>query len=395
MERMPKDSTMMLDFDHLHSILPREKDREKNQILKSIFTSSETTRKKIINSLSLRPSTVSRVVAEMIDDGILREDQNRANMGRGRPEFFLEVNKERFWCISFSIISMSLLGSVVNLGGKIVRKTEIKLNINIDSEQLMSTLKDVSEDFHSHMPEDSEFLGYGFALPGLLDKEEKNWRMVSRFPNLKKVDLSGIAGKSDYVIIERNIDSLLKYNLLHKPETGTGTTLLIHWGYGIAVSCAMEGRILQAPNGLFGEIGHWDMHIAKDGKAVNLESIIALSGILKANGWKESIDEEVISGLVEDGIFPRNDLELINRMLRGVVKNLYLTFFPDKIYILSPFISSEISNQLERNLGKQLPDFIEHTPAIKALDYRDKGEALGIANSLFSTAFEHFLEARW
>jgi len=387
---------MVLDFDLLQSILSREKDREKNQILKKLFQTPNITRKRIIQDLSIRPSTVSRVVAELIEDGILSEEQNKANIGRGRPELFLSVNSNRFWTISFSIISMNLLGAIINLKGDIVRETVIKLDINIDAQNMLKNFNEVAEDFRRQMPASSKFLGYGFALPGLLDKDEKIWRMVSRFPRLKMMDLKKIEGGRDsIIIIERNIDSLLNNCLLNRPESSSGTTLLLHWGYGIAASCAMEGRILQSPNGLFGEIGHWDMNLSLSGDNSNLESIAALSGMLKKNGWNEGIDEEIIIEIIRDRIFPEEDLRVISDMIQAVIKNLYLTFFPDKIYILSPFVSQKLSEHFEKKLKEQLPDFVKSKPSIQVLDYVEKGESLGIASLIFNKSFEYYLTARW
>jgi len=387
---------MVLDFDSFQTTLPREKDREKNQILRKIFQSTDITRKKIIQELSLRPSTVSRVVSELIEDGILLEDQNKANIGRGRPELFLTVNGNRFWTVSFSIISMNLLAAIINLKGEIIKETVIKLNVDTDSLSMLEIFDNVARDFRSHMPQSSEFLGFGFALPGLIDKEKKIWRMVSRFPQLKMMDLSKIEGGRDsIIIIERNIDSLLKNCLLVRPESVRGTTLLIHWGYGIAISCSMEGRILQSPNGLFGEIGHWNMNLQLSENTTTLESIAALSGILKSNGWNEGIDEEVIVGLIKEKIFPEENLKAINEIILGIIKNLYLIFFPDKIYILSAFVSSDVSKQLEMTLKEQLPDFVESSPSIQTLDYIEKGESLGIANSGFNKSFNYYMTARW
>jgi len=386
---------MILDYDSLHSTLPREKDKEKALILKSICETPDATRKKIIQALSIRPSTVSRDVAEMIEDGILIEDQNKANIGRGRPEFFLEINYNRFLSISFSIISMNLLAAVINLKGDVIEEVSIKLDLDIDSDKMLREINKVMSIFRRKVPVNSEILGFGFAVPGLIDKKGKVWRMVSRFPKMEKLDLTNIeGGEKRGIIIERNIDSLLKYCLLTKPESAKGTTLLIHWGYGIAVSCAMEGRILQSPNGLFGEIGHWDMNLGQS-KASTLESMAALSSILHNNNWNESIDERAIVEIVSNGFFPSEKLREIKGMIQGVIKNLYLTFFPDTIFILSPFVSPETSEIMESELKESLPGFIEKCPSIQSLEYSENGEIIGIANSVLSKNLERYLTARW
>ena len=59
------------------------------------------------------------------------------------------------------------------------------------------------------------------------------------------------------MLFERNIDAILNYRLLADPEAQRETSLLLHWGYGIAISFAANGRLLQSGGGLFGEIGLW------------------------------------------------------------------------------------------------------------------------------------------
>lgn len=386
---------MILDYNSLLSTFPREKDREKTLILKTIFEMPKATRKKIIKTLGLRPSTVSQVVTELIEDRIVIENQNKANMKRGRPEFSLEINSDRFWTISFSIISINLLGAIINLKGEVVDEISIKLDLSINSENMLRIFNQVIKNFRKNIPEQTMLLGFGFALPGLIDKNDKVWRMVSRFQKMVKLEFSKLAIEDkNAIVIERNIDALLKYCLLRKPESTRGTTLLIHWGYGIAISCAMEGRILHSPNGLFGEIGHWDMNISQSSGST-LEFLAALPNILKKHEWNESIDESTVASIVNNGFFPKKDLEGIIGMIHGVVKNLYLTFFPDTIFILSPFVSQEVSKILESELKEALPDFVEKCPIIQSLEYSENGEVVGIANSVFSRALEQYLTARW
>ena len=387
---------MVLDFDALQASFSREKDREKALVLKSILHGEDVTRKRIIQELSLRPSTVSKIIAELIEDGIVSESQNTVREGRGRPEAFLKVHPGRFWSISYSIMSVGLLGVAYDIEGRAAGKVEKRLSTDLDAERMIGILDDATADLSESVPRESEFLGFGLALPGLLDRKRNTWRTVSRFPNLKHLSFERIRkGRDGIISIERNIDALLRYYLLTVPEYGRGTTLLLHWGYGIAVSCAMEGTILQAPNGLFGEIGHWDVDVSSERTKGYLEEKAALSEVLTKQGWRDDIDESDIESLVSDGIFPAEELARIREMMQKVTKNLYLTFFPDRFLILSPFVSPEMSRELEASLKRQLPDFVDPAPRVTVLTYGEQGESVGIANTVFSASLREYLKARW
>ncbi len=382
---------MIMDFYSLFLGSLREKDKEKVLVFKTIYESKNITRKKIILEHKLRPSTVSNIILEMIEDSIIVEIERKVNTGRGRPELILEINYSLFWIITFTLISMDLTASIVNLKGETVRDHVIKLDETIDSEYFIKKVISISDKFQSVMPLDSKFLGIGFTLPGLLDKRSINWKIVSRFPRIKNVDLSIIC-KIKPTIIERNVDTLLNYCLQTKKETLKGTTLLIHWGYGISISCSMEGKILKSTNGLFGEIGHWEGI-----QATNqiIESAFSMSPILKDLGWLGSYSESNIAEIVQSGTFPQQTLGKITEAMGKVIKNLFLTFFPDRIYILSPFITNESLYRIGLDLKKSIPDFIIESPSIHSLDYSEKGELLGILNLVFSKTMNQYLKARW
>ena len=194
----------------------------------------------------------------MIDDGLLSELSMRTNAHRGRPELFLSINPDRFWAISFSIMSMSLIITIANFAGEVVEERILPLDRHLSATQMTSILNGLITEHTATVPEGTHLLGYGIAFPGLIDKKANLWRMVSRFPNMKNLKFEGIIGFSEgKVLFERNIDAILNYRLLADPEARKETSLLLHWGYGIAISFAANERLLQSGGGLFGEIGHW------------------------------------------------------------------------------------------------------------------------------------------
>jgi len=387
--------TLIIDYEALLQANLREKDRIKIHILRYIQEQGKVSRKMVIEALLMRPSTVSKSILEMLEDGILVELQTKANSGRGRPEWLLELSKNRFWVISFSIMSLTLIASVVNLKGEIVEKVMLKLDRDIDAIGMIDIFNGLIQRFQEEIPLGTTLLGYGFAVPGLIDKQANLWRMVSRFPLMKNLKFDQVKGfQEGNVFFERNIDAILNHYLITDSFARSGTALLFHWGYGIAISCAMKGKIIQSGGGLFGEIGHWSVALESDSNET-IESIAAVPRLIEQYNWNDSLDEAAIQRSVKDGFVPTSEMERINHIMIRVLRNLHLSFFPDIVYILSPFVTSESIAQISQELSVLLSPFEVPTPKVVELDYSTHSESLGMANTIFTRTIQPHLIARW
>jgi predicted NBD/HSP70 family sugar kinase len=394
-ERVNPKQAPMLDYDALVQSNLREKDRVKIFILKYIQEEGNASRKMVVEALSMRPSTVSKSILEMIEDGILKELPHKANSGRGRPEWFLELSKDRFWVISFSIMSMTLIASIVNFAGGLVENVVVKLDRDLDAIAMTNTFNGLIKDLQRKVPSGTTLLGYGFAVPGLIDKQANVWRMVSRFPKMKNLKFEQVFGfREGNVFFERNIDTILKHCLLSQPAAQSGTALLLHWGYGIAISCSMEGNLIQSNGGLFGEIGHWTVNLENE-TTETIESIAAVPKLIKLYHWNDSLDEVSIQKSVEGGFVDSMELQRIINIIIRVLRNLHLSFFPDTIYILSPFIDTQAILHITEELTQLLKPFAINSPKVVALEYSSHSESLGIANTIFSRTIQPHLVARW
>ncbi len=385
----------VLDYRALLQACSREKDRTKILILQCIAKHETASRKMVIESLEIRPSTVSKSIGELIEDGLVNELSIRANSGRGRPEWFLSINANRFWVISFSIMSMSLITTIANFGGEVVEEQMYDLDKNLTEHDMTSILNELIQECSAKVPAGTHLLGYGIAVPGLIDKEANLWRMVTRFPNMRNLNFERISGFTEGTILfERNIDAILKYCLLADQDSYRKNTLLLHWGYGIAISVASNGTPLQSGGGLFGEIGHWTVPIGNS-EPQTIESLAAVPKFMETYEWNSTIDEASIQRSIQDGFISQEKLSEIRSIIAQVIRNLHLTFFPDIIYILSPFVDTTTAEYYSQFLSEVLEPFAVKTPLVVNLQYSFHSEAMGMVSTLFSQSISPYLNARW
>lgn len=393
--RNQPERNTVLDYRTLLQACTREKDRIKILILQYIAEHETASRKMVIDSLDMRPSTVSKSIAEMIEDGLVNELSVRANSGRGRPEWFLSIKANRFWVISFSIMSMSLVTTIANFGGEVVEEQILKLDKTLTAPAMVSILNGLIGQCSAKVPEGTHLLGYGIAVPGLIDKQENLWRMVTRFPNMRNLKFESITGFSQgNVLFERNIDAILNYCLLAEPDSYKKNALLLHWGYGIAISYASNGTPLRSGGGLFGEIGHWTVPIGDKGTQT-IESLAAVPKFMEAYEWSGTIDEASIQRSIQDGFISQEKLSEIHDIIAQVIRNLHLTFFPDIIYILSPFVDAAAAEHFSHFLSEVLMPFSVKAPSVVNLQYAAHSESMGMASTLFSQSIGSYLVARW
>lgn len=391
---LPKRKTV-LDYRTLLQACTREKDRVKILLLQYIAENGTASRKMIIDSLGIRPSTVSKSIGEMIDDGLVDELSERVSTGRGRPEWFLSINANKFWVISFSIMSMSLITTIANFGGEVVEEQILKLDKNLTASDMVLILNGLIAECTAKVPAGTLLLGYGIAVPGLIDKGANLWRMVTRFPNMRNLEFTSITGFSEgSVLFERNIDAILNYCLLAGPHAYAKSSLLLHWGYGIAISFASKGALLQSGGGLFGEIGHWTVPFGNE-ETQTIENLASVPKFMDSYAWSSTIDEASIQKNIQDGLITQEKLEEIHRIIAQVIRNLHLTFFPDIIYILSPFVDGSTAEVFSHYLAEVLQPFAVKAPSVVNLQYSSHSEAMGMVSTLFSRSIGPYLTARW
>ena len=107
------------------------------------------------------------------------------------------------------------------------------------------------------VPAGSELIGAGVSLVGTVDAERMVWVEAIRWPCIKNVDLRSIEERIGApILLKRWLDTELEYLLMRDPDYRTGNSTLFHWGTGIGVAFANEGKIVSSRFGKFADVGH-------------------------------------------------------------------------------------------------------------------------------------------
>ena len=110
---------------------PRRTDLAKARIFLAIAgvgSGKRQTRRTLTEGLSLRQATVSAMVGELIQSGLVRETEKSAPSGKGRPETSLAVRAERIMVPVIQVISRDIRGVLLDLNGNEVSETSVTLD---------------------------------------------------------------------------------------------------------------------------------------------------------------------------------------------------------------------------------------------------------------------------
>ncbi len=362
--------------------------------------------KTIIERTHVRPTTVSKVVSELIDDGLIYEDSRSGKKSKGRPERSLHPHYNRLVTISLCVQSHHIRGVLINLGEEILVERTIYIGEEATNNVFLHSLSSFINKLKVEIPSESELLGVGISVPGSINRQTQTWIYTSRWSNLANLSFHDIAENTGLKIHPTHfLNANLEYLMMTKPEYKQGGTILYHWGYGIGVSYALDGRVIKSTLGSFAEVGHWQ--VARDmnaqcpcGAKGCLETEAALWSLLQKieiDGKDIPNDESELGDfLIDNNLFQHPKfLEARDRIEDSLV-NLYQTFYPERILIYGPFLSdSRYFQRLSRNLTGRITSLYRDSVRLEEIIPSSNSIPVGSTIKLFMNRLDSLLTARW
>ena len=339
------------------------KAKQKSEIYKTICRDNTHTRGTLYKYLRYRNTTVSTLVQELIDAGLILDGGRKTSNQRGRPDFFLIPNFNRFTAISVHVEDRSLNYSLININGDVLRSMKSDIAHAVRNKEILSSLKRVLKELMDYVPSDSVFLGVELLFNGSIDSGNLTLIDIYRWPNIKKLcfkELSEELGCPIY--LRRILDGELEYQLEMDKECSDKNTLLFMWGFGIGGSFSYNGTILESAFGRFIDIGHTIVHpesgkLCRCGQYGCLETeaaIFALLPELKKKYPDIHEDSGEILSIIKDPEFVK--LNVVDHATEEVgicLLNLFKTLFPQRIFLIGPFFANKI-------IARRVLDRIEH-----------------------------------
>ncbi len=281
--------------DNLMSV----KRTNRSAALRALHEKGAMSRKRLAESMNLTPAAITKIVAEMIHDGLLSEGEMLSSGGAGRREILIGINAKKACGLGVLINLRQAILSATWLDGSVIFAEEIPLEANAASEEtaklLSRRLLELIEE--NEIPRE-QVIGLGIAVRGITSADGRTVR--NSFGALAETDYPLCALFEEltgfHCVMENNVRSLLAAQMFLSRDENEGSQFFLRCGHGIGAALSIDGKIWHGVTAQCAEIGHIPV-IRRGGKPCHCGK----SGCLETIASPGAIREEAISGLSAEG----------------------------------------------------------------------------------------------
>jgi len=233
----------------------------------------------------MSPTTVGRIVAELIDEGYLVESEQVSD-GPGRKSTLLDIVNTSVLSIGIELDRDHMKLGVIDMNGQVLGEGRCERAPGDSPSKTLATIADMLKDVIERSDIDrSRIVGIGVGLPGIIDYKQGvvGYSVQLGWKNVRLADqLRQLTG------FEVTVDNELKVKALGEhlkgAAIGSKRTALLGFGHGVGSVLILEGEIYRGEWNSAGEIGHTtvdpDGILCECGKFGCLQTYINIGSLL-------------------------------------------------------------------------------------------------------------------
>lgn len=230
------------------------KEHNRNLVLKIIFDRETISRAEIARITSLTRTTVSDIVADLLDEGLVSE----IGVGPsqiGKSPILLSLVEDSRYVIGLNLALDQFCGAVVNLRGKIQKMVVLPVSDSSGKDALGAVYEILDQLIDSPY---APLVGIGVGTPGLINSRDG---IVVNAVNLDWQDLplarllEDRYGLPVQVLNDSQAAAVGEYNYGNS-HTADSNLVVINAHQGIGAGIMINGRLFPGDGGGAGEIGH-------------------------------------------------------------------------------------------------------------------------------------------
>ncbi len=257
--------------------------------LRILHERGSLSRKRLSESIKLTPAAITKIVGEMIAEGLLSEGSMLPGSGVGRREVMVELNGRARAALGIFINLREAVISAVWLDGGVIFSERFPLPPSAPAEDtvrmLCARLNALAEE---HALAKESLLGVGVAMRGVTSPDGRAVRNsfgaldARNYPICERVEaLTGLP-----CLMSNNVRALFAAQMFLSREPEYGSQFFLRCEAGIGASFAIGERIWLGSSGQCAEIGHIPVvrrggRPCSCGKSGCLETIASPSALLR------------------------------------------------------------------------------------------------------------------
>jgi predicted NBD/HSP70 family sugar kinase len=238
----------------------RTRAHNESLVLRAVYDYAPLSRADIARLTGLTRTTVSEVVGDLLEDGLVREIGRGRSRG-GKAPILLEVIDDARYVVGLDLGEQRFVGALVNLRGAIRLNRAIDV-ANLDGDEALAAVYRLVDDLLAASPRPP--LGIGVGTPGLVESTTGTIRWAV---NLDWQDLAlGALLRDRYglpvrVVNDSQAAAYAEYLFVDGPRVPNLVAIKV--GRGIGAGIILGGELFQGDGFGAGEVGH--VRIVDDG----------------------------------------------------------------------------------------------------------------------------------
>ncbi|MBO4914481.1 MAG: ROK family transcriptional regulator [Oscillospiraceae bacterium] len=274
------------------------KRNNRSAALRILHEKGEMSRKRLAESMKLTPAAITKIVGEMLGEGLLLEGEAVSNGTAGRREIMVRLNERCCCALGIMINIPAAVVSAVWLDGSVIFSEELAIERNSPAEptvsRLCSRLMELAE---KHGIKRDSMIGVGVAVRGVTSQDGRSSAnsfgafAEAGYPVCDRVEaLTGLR-----VVMTNNVRALFAAHMFLSHDEAEGSQFFLRCEYGIGASLSIDGRIWHGVTEQCTEIGHIPV-VRRGGKPC----VCGKSGCLETIASPTAIRDDALERLSQE-----------------------------------------------------------------------------------------------
>lgn len=375
------------------------------EIIRRLSVSGPISRAQLSRQLGLSKMAISAIVAEMIDEGLIKEQgtscpsRKPAGSGSaplsaaaGRRPSILTVQTRRINALGLYLSRDAVEGVLCDVSGKILMTWKSCLDESTDSAgylQMLADILDEMQKFAAGLP----IIGIGISCISPVDIAGGKLLSPSNFHGIQDLYISTFVSEKCGlpVILDNDMNAAVQAEQLYGAARNYRHVAYLGIANGIGAGVISYGRIFQGSSGFGGELGHMSVNLDGPpcfcGNRGCLELYASIPVLLKQSGAKNL--QDMAAGAQKDPASAALWLPRLIQALTTALVNISNIFDPEIILLghqsifLAPLLLPELENAINRHMIQRE---IRHIP-VRIAVFGDQSPLVGAAALIFQAVF--------
>lgn len=322
-------------------------------LLRMIHEAGTVSRSLLTTYSGLNRSTISDLVQELEDLGLVTEQESSSTAGVGRPSLQVSAsNKVIAFAVNPDIDAVTV--GMVGLGGEVIKRKRQPLTAPVRPEKAVQVAARIISDFRSELTADIRIVGVGLAIPGQVRVLDGVVRLA---PHLDwvEVPIVKMMRQATGLPVFADNDASIGCKAEHTFGAGRGFQDMVYLFAstgGIGGGVIVDGQQLRGAAGYGGELGHVRITSSSDpdysGLPGTLESEVRRDEVLDAIKLYAATDEELLLGMSQAK--DSKAVKLIQRQIDSLAIAIanFLNIFNPQIVVLGGYLAGLLDFDTER-----------------------------------------------